>query len=59
MTSSHLQWSNYPNALSPLAAADDDDDDDDFKLVVFKIGNADFDLAAWAWVPFSISLATR
>jgi hypothetical protein len=27
-----------------------DDDDDVFKLVVFKIGNADFNLVAWAWV---------
>jgi hypothetical protein len=25
-------------------------DDDVFKLVVFKIGNADFDLAAWTWL---------
>jgi hypothetical protein len=24
--------------------------DGGFKLVVFKIGNADFDLAAWSWV---------
>ena len=33
------------------AAAAADDDDDDFKLpVVFKIGSADFDLAAWACV---------
>jgi hypothetical protein len=25
-------------------------DGGDFKVVVFKIGNDDFDLAAWAWV---------
>jgi hypothetical protein len=25
-------------------------DDDDFKLVVFRIGNADFDLAVWVCV---------
>jgi len=53
MTSSHLQWSNYPNALSPLATGDDDDDD--FKLVVFKIGNADFDLAACLGTDFDLT----
>jgi hypothetical protein len=36
-----------PRRRSSVAAADDDDD---FKLVVFKIGNADFDLAVWARV---------
>jgi hypothetical protein len=34
-------------------------DDDDFKLVVFKIGNADFDLVAWPWVRYLDLLATR
>jgi hypothetical protein len=24
-------------------------DDDDFKVAIFNSGNADFDLAAWAW----------
>ena len=32
--------------IATAAAAEDDD----FKLVVFKIGNADFDFAAWVWV---------
>jgi hypothetical protein len=36
-----------PRRRSSAAAAAGDDD---FKLVVFKIGNADFDLAARAWV---------
>jgi hypothetical protein len=39
-----------PRRRSFVAATAAADDDDDFKLVVFRIGNADFDLAAWVWV---------
>ena len=35
--------------VAATAAAAAAADGDDFKLVVFKIGNADFDLPAWTW----------
>jgi len=37
-------------SVAVTSAADDNDDNDDSKLVVFKIDNADFDLAVSASV---------
>jgi len=38
------------SSVAAAATAAADDDDDNSKLVDFKNGDADVDLAAWAWV---------